>query len=88
MNEQIKQLNEQIIKLRQDLDSLSSEYYRNNFSGHQVFVKDCVFKTRLQVPHYSSAPSKSEVGDLIEVGGKLYICTVANTTFTLVGSQT
>lgn len=82
------QLIEQINKLRSDIDSLNQAFYKNNFSSSQTFTKDAIFQTRLKVPHYTSAPSICEVGDLIEIGGKLYICTVANTTFELVGSQT
>ena len=77
----------QIADLQAQVDTLSASYYKNNFSGSQVFNKDIIANTRLKVPHYSAAPPVSEVGDLIEVGGKLYICTVANTTFTLVGTQ-
>lgn len=86
-NTQLADLQAQIIKLRSDLDSLSQNFYKNNFSSSQTFNKACLFNDRLKVPHYTSAPSNSEVGDLIEIGGKLYICTTAGTTFTLVGSQ-
>lgn len=91
-NPQIIELQEQITKLKSDFDSLSQSFYKNNFISSQTFNKDCVFTTRLQVPHYSSAPSVGVVGDIIEVGGKLYICTTAGdvatpATFTLVGSQ-
>lgn len=82
------QIIEQLTKLRSDIDNLTQAFYKNNFSSSQTFTKDAIFQTRLKVPHYSSAPSVCEVGDLIEIGGKLYICTVANTTFELVGSQT
>lgn len=88
-----QQLLEQVTKLRSELDSLSQSFYKNNFSNSQTFNKSCVFTERLQVPHYSSAPSVGVVGDIIEVGGKLYICTTAGdvatpATFTLCGSQT
>jgi hypothetical protein len=86
-NKEITQLKEQIVKLQNQLNDLSGAYYRNNFTSSQSFNKDCVFNSRLRVPIYSSAPSVCEVGDLISVGGKLYICTVANTTFELVGTQ-
>lgn len=86
--QQITDLQAMVAKLQSDLNSLSQTFYKNNFSSSQTFNKACVFQNRLQVPHYASAPAVCEVGDLIEIGGKLYICTVANTTFTLVGSQT
>ena len=82
------QIIEQIAKLRSDIDSLSQSFYKNNFSSSQTFTKDAVFQTRLKVPSYTTAPAVCEVGYIIEIAGKLYICTVANTTFTLVGSQT
>ncbi len=89
----IQQLGEQVTKLRSELDSLSQSFYKNNFSSSQTFNKSCVFTERLQVPHYSSAPSVGVVGDVIEVGGTLYICTTAGTVaspavFTVVGTQT
>lgn len=84
---QIKAMGEQIQKLQTGLDELSASYYKNNFSSSQTFNKDIIFQSRLKVPHYTSAPAVCEVGDIIEIGGKLYICTVANTTFTLVGTQ-
>ena len=76
----------QITKLKSDVDALSQNFYKNNFSSSQT-------TTRLQIPHYTSAPSVGVVGDIIEVGGKAYICTTAGNiaspaTFTLIGSQT
>lgn len=85
--QQIEELNSQITKLKSDLDNLSQSFYKNNFGSSQTWTKDAIFQTRLKVPHYSTAPTICEIGDIIEIGGKLYICTVANTTFTLVGSQ-
>lgn len=84
---QIDALQEQITKFQNQVNDLSGAFYRNNFTSLQTFNKDSIFTSRLKVPHYTSAPTISEIGDLIEIGGKLYICTVANTTFTLVGSQ-
>lgn len=83
-----QEIKDSIVKLQSQLNDLSAQFFRNNFTSSQTFNKDSVFTSRLKVPHYSSAPTICEVGDLIEIGGKLYICTVANTTFTLVGSQT
>lgn len=86
-NQQIEELNTQIAKLRTELDNLSQSFFKNNFSSSQSFTKDVTFQTRLRVPVYSSAPAICEVGDLIAIAGVLYICTVANTTFTVVGTQ-
>jgi hypothetical protein len=81
-----EQLLEKIIQLRKDLDALNQEFYKNNFSAQQDFNKKSNFTTRLKIPHYAVAPSTAEVGELIEVGGKLYICSVANT-FVVAGTQ-
>ena len=90
--QQILDLQAQVQKLQSSLNDLSSQFYKNNFSSSQTFNKDCTFSSRLQVPVYSSAPSVGVVGDIICVGGKLYICTTAGNSgspavFTLVGSQ-
>ena len=92
-NTQIQELAAQINRLRVDLDTLSGQFYKNNFPSSQTFNKDAIFNTRLRVPVYSAAPSVGEVGDLIAVSGTLYVCTTAGTvaspaTFTVVGTQT
>ena len=81
-----QQLQEQIDKLKNQMDDLTKQFYLNNFSSHQDFNKSSAFNYRLKVPHYASAPSTQNVGELIEVGGKLYISTAVDT-YTLVGSQ-
>lgn len=91
-NIQLKDLQAQIVKLTSSLNDVSQAVFKNNFSSSQTFTKDVVFTTRLRVPVYSSAPSVGEVGDLIAVGGVLYICTTAGNvatpaTFSLVGTQ-
>lgn len=83
----IQELRDEITKLRSDLSNLSQSFFKNNFSSSQTFSKDVTFQTRLRVPVYTSAPAICEVGDLICIAGVLYICTVANTTFTVVGTQ-
>lgn len=89
---QLMEFQAQLTKLKSEFDNLSQQFFKNNFSNSQTFTKDAIFSTRLKVPNYSNAPSVGEVGDLIEVGGVLYICTTAGTvaspaTFTVVGSQ-
>jgi hypothetical protein len=82
---------DQIIQLQQQLDDFKAEYYRNNFSNSQDFPKYSRFKTRLKVPHYAANPTIGDVGDIVEVGGKLKICTVASLTaptWVVVGTQT
>lgn len=78
----------QIEMLRQQLESLQAEFYKNNFSGSQDFNKYVRFNARIKVPTYSSAPSVCEIGELyVNSGtGKLYVCSAANT-WSLVGTQ-
>jgi len=80
------QMQMQIDQLKKDLEAFNNEYYKNNFSAVQDFNKKSSFTTRLKVPSYVTAPTTAEVGEIIEVGGKLYICSTANT-FSLVGTQ-
>lgn len=88
MTPQEKQaMQDQIDQLKRDLDSLKSTFFLNNFQSSQDFNKTSRFNTRLKVPHYTSDPTTAEVGEIIEVGGKLKICFTANT-FTVVGTQT
>lgn len=81
----------QIDKLRADLDALTSEVYANNFSALQDFNKYSRFKVRLQVPTLATNPTVGAVGDVVCVGGKFKMCTVASATaptWTIVGTQT
>lgn len=75
-----------IEKLERDLFDLNQEVYRNNFKAHQDFNKTSFFNTRLKVPVYSSLPSTCEEGELVCVGGGLYIASATNT-WSLVGTQ-
>lgn len=92
-NKRLTELEDLVKRLQKDLGDVSGLVYKNNFGSTQTFNKDSVFTARLRVPVYSSAPTTAEIGDLIAVAGKLYICTTAGNTgtpavFTLVGSQT
>ena len=69
---------EQIQLLRNEMTELKNEVYRNNFSSSQDFNKFIRFNTRMKVPHYDSVPPVGEVGELIEVGGVLLICSTPN----------
>lgn len=86
-NVQIQQLRDELGKLKAQIENLSSSFYKNNFSNTQFFNKGVIFQSSLKVPSYSSAPTVCEVGEIIEIAGVLYICTVANTTWTVVGTQ-
>lgn len=68
-------------QLRKDLEALTAEFYRNNFSSSQDFTKYSRFKTRFMFPKYSTAPTTCEVGEAyVNTGnGKLYVCSSANT---------
>jgi len=79
-------LEEKINKLTKDLTDLTNEVYSNNFSASQDFQKYSRFNTRLKIPHYDTVPSIGEIGEIIEVDGKLRICNIANT-FVIVGGQ-
>ena len=76
----------QLNKIAQNLEDLTKEIYRNNFSAWQDFNKYSNFTTRLKVPHYDSLPSVCEVGEIVESSGKLRICSSANT-WTICGTQ-
>lgn len=77
---------EQIDALKAQIKSLSDTFYQNNFTAHQDFNKSCAFNTKLKVPSYSPLPPKCEIGEIVESGGGLYICS-SNNNFELVGSQ-
>jgi hypothetical protein len=79
-------------KLQSQLSDLSGAFYKNNFSSSQTFNKDVVFQSRMRSPVFSAAPAVGEIGDIICVSAKLYVCTTAgNSTtpavFSLIGSQ-
>lgn len=77
---------EQVNNLQAQLDQLSSQVNLNNFSSSQDFQKYSRFNTRLKVPHYSATPSTCDVGEIVEVGGKFYGCSAANT-WVVIGTQ-
>lgn len=77
---------QQFEKLKKDYEDLANEVYRNNFSAFQEFNKKSSFTGGLKVPHYEIVPTTGEVGELLESGGKLYICSTPNS-FAVVGTQ-
>lgn len=76
----------QIEDLTKKLQTLSDEYYRNNFTGNQDFNKMSRFNFRLKVPTLSATPATCEVGELCAVSGKLRVCSATNV-WTIVGTQ-
>lgn len=88
----IAELEQTIFKINEELSSLSSQFYKNNFSSSQLFNKDSLFTSRLKVPVFDSAPTVAEIGDIMAISGILYICTTASTdgagaVWTVVGTQ-
>lgn len=77
---------DQINQMRKELDALAQEVHTNNFSSSQDFNKYSRFNSRLKVPRYTNAPATGTIGDIIEVSGKLQICSSANV-WTIVGLQ-
>lgn len=80
----------QIDKLRADLQELTDEFYLNNFTSSKDYNKYSRFNTRMKVPHSAADPTIGDVGDIVEVGGILKICTAASLTaptWTKVGLQ-
>lgn len=80
----------EIKELQLQIDALTQQVNKNNFSATQDFQKYSRFKTRLQVPTLAVNPTIGAVGDIVCVGGKLKVCTVASATaptFTTVGTQ-
>lgn len=86
-----QELRELVTKLQAQVDDLSGQFFKNNFSSSQQFNKAVSFTDRLRVPVFDSAPSVGEVGDIFALSnGELYVCTVASSTlptFALVGTQ-
>ena len=87
MPDKTQQMQDEILMLKRELESLKSSFFTNNFTTSQDFNKYCRFNTTLKVPSYDSAPTSAEVGEIIEVAGKLYICETTDN-FVLVGTQT
>jgi len=77
----------QINVLRKQIEQISTDVYKNNFSTHQDFNKASSFNTKLKVPSYTSVPATCEVGEIIENNGKLLICSTADT-WQIIGTQT
>ena len=83
------EIQKQIQKMREDLDTLSQTFYKNNFTAHQDFNKSCNFSSKLKIPIYTTLPL-CEVGEICAYSNagtyKLMIATAANV-WTVAGSQ-
>lgn len=78
----------QLNMLRQELESLKAEFYKNNFMGGQDFNKFVRLNDRVKLPTLTSAPATCEIGEVYVNGttGKAYVCSAANT-WSLIGAQ-
>jgi hypothetical protein len=79
-------MNDELKQIRMDIMELKNAINRNNFVGHQEFAKYSDFTDRLKVPVYATLPSTCRVGEIISVGGILYVASASNT-WTKVGLQ-
>lgn len=66
-------------QLTKDLQNLTDEVYRNNFTSHQDFNKYCNFTSRLKIPVVTALPANAEIGELVSYAGKLYHASALNT---------
>lgn len=75
-------------RVKKELADLKAEFYSNNFTTSQDFVKYSRFNTRLKVPTLASTPSTCEIGEVCVVSstGIAYVCSAANT-WTKIGVQ-
>jgi len=88
---ELQDLQDALAKLRLEVGDLTSQFFKNNFSARQDFPKASSFSTSLKVPSYTTRPV-GEVGEIIEVGGVLEICSAYDSvtkisTWSVVGSQ-
>lgn len=72
-------MQEEINTLRSELQELTEEVYRGNFTSQQDFNKYANFTVRMKVPVVTALPASCEIGELISYGGKLYHCSASNT---------
>jgi hypothetical protein len=78
---------ERLARLERDLIELTEEMYRGVFTSQQDFSRAVNFLSRVKLPVYSTLPSTCDIGELAVSGGKLYVCSAANT-WTIAGTQT
>lgn len=87
--QQIQVLQEQLEKTKRDLDSISQQFYKNNFTSHQDFTKSCNFSDKIKLPVFTTLPT-CEAGQVCvySTAGtyKLMVATATNT-WTIVGTQ-
>lgn len=72
-------MDNELQKLKKDLQDLIDEVYRNNFTSHQDFNKYSNFTSRIKIPVVTALPSTCEIGELVSYNGKLYHASALNT---------
>lgn len=80
---------DKVTRLEKQVEELTlkiQEMNKDVFQSIYIERKYADFRNRIKVPSFGSTPSTGKVGELCEVGGKLYICSSANT-WSLVGTQ-
>lgn len=82
----IQDLTDQVNKLKSQIDDLSANFYKNNFSSRQDFNKASSFNSSLKVPVYSSVPATCEIGQVGSYNGDLIVCETTNN-WVIVGTQ-
>lgn len=63
-----------IEKLQRQVNDLTEQINKNNFSAYQEFNKVSNFSNGLITPVATSLPAKGTYGELLTVNGKLYHC--------------
>lgn len=81
-DDKITQLERRINEQEQKIQEMNKDV----FSALYIERKYADFRNRLKVPNYGATPATCKVGEICEVGGKLYICSSTNV-WSLVGTQ-
>lgn len=58
----------------------SAEFLKYNFTSSEVFNKKAIFNALIGLKSMSTTPTYGELGDIVNIGGVIYICTVASKT--------
>lgn len=69
----------QIDNLRRELQELTEEVYRGNFTSQQDFTKYSNFTSKIKIPVVTALPATCEIGELVSYNAKLYHASALNT---------
>ena len=95
MEKQVSQeLQDRMASLQSQINDLSSQFYKNNFTSTQTFIKASEFTTAVKLPIFTNLPN-CEIGNIAiyqhdygsGVRNNLVVGTAVNT-WTVVGTQT